>query len=88
MPFPWLKGEGDKKSNPLERMIRVKHKLKISVSDKANNGGVVACRKVSMRQRLLDKLLGPVNQVTVIVPGQTVDCIAISEVPEGGSCGE
>lgn len=66
----------------------MRHRLKISVSDQANSGGVVACRKVTMRQRLLDKLLGPVKQVTVIVPGQTVDCIAISEVPEGGACCE
>ena len=62
----------------------MKHRLKISVSDKPQNGGIVACRRVNVRKRIFDKLLGPVQQVTVIVPGRTVDCIAISEIAEGG----
>lgn len=66
----------------------MKHNLKISVSDKPQNGGVVACRKISLRKRILDKLLGPVEKVTLIVPGKTVDCISISETCEGGACGE
>ena len=47
----------------------MKHSLKISVSDKPVSGGIVACRKVSLRKRVLDKLLGPEQKVTVIVPG-------------------
>lgn len=66
----------------------MKHKLKISVSDKPQSGGVVACRKISLRKKILDKLLGSVQEVTVIVPGKTVDCISISEVAEGGAIGE
>ena len=66
----------------------MKHKLKISVSDKPQNGGVVACRKISLRKRILDKLLGSVQEVTVIVPGKTVESISISEIAEGGAISE
>lgn len=66
----------------------MKHRLKISVSNKADLGGVVACRKFSLRKKILDKLLGPMQKVTVIVPGQSVDSIAINEVNEGGACVE
>ena len=66
----------------------MKHRLKISVSDKPKNDGVVSCRRVRLRKRLLDKLLGPEQKVTVIVPGQTVECISIKELAEGGACDE
>lgn len=66
----------------------MKHNLKISVSDKPQNGGVVACRKISIRKRILDKLLGPVEKVTLIVPSKMVDSISISETCEGGACCE
>lgn len=62
----------------------MKHRLKISVSENPENGGIVACRKVSLRKRLLDKLLGPAQKVTLIVPGQTVECLSIEEVDGGG----
>ena len=66
----------------------MKHSLKISVSDKPVSGGILACRKVSLRKRVLDKLLGPEQKVTVIVPGQTVECISIKELAQGGACDE
>lgn len=65
-------------------MKRMKHALNITVSKKPVNGGIVACRKVSVRERLLRFLLGVPQKLTVIVPGDTVDEIAISEVPKGG----
>lgn len=66
----------------------MKHNLKISVSDTPKSGGVVACRKFSLRKKLLDKLFGPIEKVTLIVPGKTVDCISISETGEGGAYDE
>ena len=62
----------------------MKHTLRISVSKKPKNGGIVACRKVSARERFLRFLFGDKARLTVIVPGDTVDEIAISEVSEGG----
>lgn len=61
----------------------MKHTLKISVSKKPVNGGIVACRQVSVRERLLRFLLGNKQKLTVIVPGDTVEEVAIKEIGEG-----
>ena len=62
----------------------MKHNLKICVSKESRNGGVVACRSISLRQRLLTHLLGPMDKVMIIVPGNSVQTVAITEVMEGG----
>ena len=62
----------------------MRHNLNIRVSDKPRNGGVVACRTVSIREKLFTLLLGPKQKVMVVVPGNTVESIAITEVPMGG----
>lgn len=66
----------------------MKHNLKISVSKTPLNGGIVAYRKISLREKLLTLLLGPKQDVMVLVPGNSVETIAITEVGEGGACGE
>ena len=58
----------------------MKHALNIRVSKKPVNGGIVACRKVSIREKLFRFLLGDKTRLTVIVPGDTVEEVAISEV--------
>ena len=58
----------------------MKHKLKISVSKKPVNKGVVAWRKVSVRDRFLRFLLGDKTKLTVIVPGDSVEELSIQEV--------
>ena len=63
----------------------MKHTLKISVSKKTVNGGIVACRNVSVRERFLRFLLGDKQRLTIIVPGDSVRELAISEVMEGGN---
>ena len=62
----------------------MKHTLQISVSKKPKNDGIAAVRKVSARERFLRFLFGDKTKLTVIVPGDTVDEIAISEVSKGG----
>jgi len=62
----------------------MKHNLKISVSKKPTEGGVVRCRRVSMRERLLRHFLGEKRRVMVIVPGDSVECVSITELPCGG----
>ena len=62
----------------------MKHNLKICVSKEPKNGGVVTCRSVSLRQRLLTRLLGPLDKVMIIVPGNSVQTVAITEVMDGG----
>ena len=61
------------------------HTLKISVSKKPSTGGIVSCRHISVRERFLRFLLGDKQQLTVIVPGDSVRELAISEAKEGGT---
>lgn len=63
----------------------MKHKLKISVSNKPQTGGVVTCRNLTVRERLLRLLFGDKRRVTVLIPGDSVGEIAICETKEGGN---
>ena len=68
-----------------ERSKAMRHKLKVSVSKEPMVGGIAAVRKVSVRERLLRLLLGEMRRVIVLIPGDKVDEIAISEeVKYGG----
>lgn len=61
----------------------MKHNLKISVSKQPNNGGIVSCRSVSVRERLLRFLLGNPTKLTIVVPGDSVQSLSIHEVTGG-----
>ena len=63
----------------------MKQKLKLSVSKEPQTGGVVTCRSVSIRDRLLRFLFGDERRVTVLVPGDSVSEIAICEIGKGGN---
>lgn len=63
----------------------MKHNLKICVSKQPQSGGVVACRTVNLREKLFTRLLGPKEKVMVLVPGNSVESIAITELPNGGA---
>ena len=58
--------------------------LKISVTKAPRTDGLLACRRVTLREKLLMRLLGPPRTMMVLVPGDSVDAISIIEVPEGG----
>ena len=64
----------------------MKHNLKISVAKGAafppvpGSGGIVRCRKVALRERVLRCLLGEVRRVTIIVPGGSVEELSVKEV--------
>lgn len=60
----------------------MRHTLNIKVSKKRANGGVLACRQVTVRERLLRFLLGSPVRLTVLVPGDSVDEVAIKEVAD------
>lgn len=62
----------------------MEHTLKISVSKEPAEGGIVSCRNVSVRERLVRFLLGDKRRLTIIVPGDSVRELAINEVMEGG----
>lgn len=60
----------------------MKHALRIKVSKDKINGGLVTCRQLTVRERLLRFLLGSPARLTVIVPGDSVDEVGIQEVAE------
>lgn len=66
----------------------MRHKLKISVSKEPQTGGIVSCRNVSVRERLLRFLFGDKRRVTVLIPGDSVGEIAICETGKGGDGNE
>ena len=68
--------------DPPEMKKTMRHILQIRVSKGKENAGIVACRSVSVRERLLRLLLGRPVRLTVLVPGDSVDEVAIKEVPE------
>ena len=67
----------------------MRHNLKISVSKEPQTAGIVTCRNVIIRERLLKFLLGDKRRVTVLIPGDSVGEIAICEnEKEGGEADE
>lgn len=63
----------------------MKHNLKISVSKEPQCGGVVRCRNVSLREKLLTRLLGRKENLVILVPGDSVQTVSITEVSKGGA---
>lgn len=62
----------------------MKHSIKIRVSKDLQDNGIVACRSITLREKFLTKLLGSKQKVLVLVPGDSVESIAITEIEEGG----
>ena len=63
----------------------MEHTLKISVSKELVSGGIVSCRHISVRKRIARFLLGEKWRLTIIVPGDSVRELAVSEIMEGGN---
>lgn len=61
----------------------MEHNLKIGVSKKPKYGGIVSCRTVSVRERILRFLLGSPTKLTIVVPGDSVSSLLINEVAGG-----
>lgn len=63
----------------------MKHNLNISLRrEPYKEGGIVRCRMVSLRGRLLNRLLGEKQRVAIIIPGDNVECVSIGEAPKEG----
>ena len=61
----------------------MKHSLKINVSDEGTTG-LVRCKKISIREKFLKLLFGEIRRVTVIIPGDVVSELSITEIEKGG----
>lgn len=62
----------------------MKRRLKISVSKEPVADGIVSCKTITLRERLLTRLFGQKQRVTVLIPGNDIASLCISEEPEGG----
>ncbi len=60
--------------------IQMRHTMKITVGKGKSANGVLACRRLTVREKLLCFLLGSPMKLTVLVPGDSVDAVEISEV--------
>ncbi len=57
------------------------HAINIRVSKEKLNGGLLTCRSKTVRERLLRFLLGNPMKLTIIVPGDSVKEVGVSEIP-------
>ena len=64
----------------------MEHILKINVSKKPTPDSIVFCKNIKVRERTIRFLLGDCRKVTILVPGNSVSKLSISEVQEGGVC--
>lgn len=62
----------------------MKHNLKISLAQGPESGGIVRCKTVSLRERVLRRLFGDMRRVTIIVPDDSVEELSVREVAEVG----
>lgn len=61
----------------------MKQHLTVSFSKKPKPGGIVNVRNITVRERILRMLLGDPQKLTIIIPGNTVETVAVRE-EEGG----
>lgn len=66
----------------------MRHKLKIGISRDAPKGTVMACTKATVSARLMERLFGPRCRVAIIVPGDSVEDVTITEADKEGGEGE
>lgn len=66
----------------------MKHSLKISVSKTPQSEGIVSCRSVSIREKILNALLGNKKKVTVLIPGDSINEVSICETTKGEDANE
>lgn len=62
----------------------MKHNLHISVSDKPQRNGMVSCKSITVRERFLRMLFGRKQNITILVPGDCIQELAITKITEGG----
>ena len=60
----------------------MKHDLRISIRREPSSQGIIRCRTVTIRERLLERLLGARRRLTILVPGDSVHRVSITEQAE------
>lgn len=49
------------------------HSFRISVSKEPGADGIVKCRKIAMREKVLTFLFGGKQRLTILIPGDSVE---------------
>ena len=62
----------------------MKHDLRISIRREPSSQGIIRCRTVTLRERLLERLLGARRRLTILVPDDSVHRVSITEQAEDG----
>lgn len=62
----------------------MKHDLRISIRREPPSPGIVRSRTITLRERLLNRLLGARRRLTILVPGDSVCRVSITEQAEDG----
>ena len=60
------------------------HNLRIRLAGHTDTDGIVRCRTVPLRERLLRLLLGEQRKLTILIPGDSVETLEIQETQGGG----
>lgn len=67
--------------------MTVRHKLRVTLTPEPTENSVVGFGRITIREKILTRLLGPRHRYTILVPGESVDEVTITEsaaTPDGG----
>lgn len=62
----------------------MQHTLKISILKESKSGGIINCRNVTLRERVLCRLFGKKEKMMILIPGDSVESLSIKEISEQG----
>ena len=82
---PYIRRDDKRYSVSRKEENDMTHSLKISVSKKPMNGGLINVRNVTLREKVLRWLLGAPQKLTIIVPGNSIESVNIAEIVQGGT---
>lgn len=60
----------------------MKHNLTVGIDKNRTEDGIVSCEQVGVRERLMRFLLGKKERLTILIPGSSVETVAITEIKE------
>lgn len=82
---PYIRRDDKRYSVSRKEETVMTHSLKICVSKKPMNGGLINVRNVTLREKVLRWLLGAPQKLTIIVPGNSIESVNIAEIVQGGT---
>ena len=82
---PYIRRDDKRYSVSRKEETVMTHSLKICVSKKPMNGGLINVRNVTLREKVLRWLLGAPQKLTIIVPGNSIESVSIAEIVQGGT---